>query len=338
MRIVITGASGNIGTALLRRLSAGGEHDLVGVARRAPGSAAPYDAASWHAVDVGSPEATDALTEVLREADAVVHLAWLIQPSHDRELLRRVNQGGTRAVLEATRRAGVPHLVHLSSIGAYATADGRWVDESWPTTGIPTSSYSVDKAACERLLDAVSDELAVARVRPTVVLQETAASEVSRLFLGPFVPPALIRPRLLRLTPWPRELAVQFVHADDVADALERILRSRATGAFNLAAEPVIDSDGFRATFGGVAPPAPPGALRALVDLSWRARLQPTDPGWVDMALHSPLLLTDRARELGWVPRRMSTEALRSFVEALHRRSGGSGPVLHRRGRLHLAG
>lgn len=45
MRIVVTGASGNVGTALLRRLR--GEHELVGVVRRPPPPVAPYDGMRW---------------------------------------------------------------------------------------------------------------------------------------------------------------------------------------------------------------------------------------------------------------------------------------------------
>ena len=74
VRIVITGASGNVGTALLRRL-AGAGHDLVGVCRRPPGLVAPYDAATWHSLDLADDSAERELTEVFRGADAVVHLA-----------------------------------------------------------------------------------------------------------------------------------------------------------------------------------------------------------------------------------------------------------------------
>src|SRR5690242_20686479 len=177
-RIVVTGASGNLGTALLRRLVVG-QHTVVGISRRRPPAVAPYATAEWVVADLARPGVREELVPVFRGADAVVHLAWLIQPSHDREALRCTNQDGTRAVAEAARDAGVRSLVHLSSIGTYAAAPGRTVDESWDHTGIPTSSYSVDKAACELLLDGLEDELSIARVRPTLVLQEDAASEIS---------------------------------------------------------------------------------------------------------------------------------------------------------------
>ena len=56
MRVVIVGASGNVGTALLRQLATDATvTSVVGVARRAPDRVppAPYDIASWHSLDIG---------------------------------------------------------------------------------------------------------------------------------------------------------------------------------------------------------------------------------------------------------------------------------------------
>jgi nucleoside-diphosphate-sugar epimerase len=281
--------------------------------------------------DVAASGAAAELTTAFRGADAVVHLAWLIQPSHDREALRRTNQDGTRAVAEAARAAAVRHLVHLSSIGTYAAAPGRTVDESWAHTGIPTSSYSVDKAWCENLLDGFEDDLAVTRVRPTLVLQEDAASEISRYFLGRLVPVSVLNRPLLRVGPWPAALAVQFVHADDVAAAISLILRAGAAGAFNVASDPPVDRDVFRGLFGGVGPSVPKPVLRAAATLTWRAHLQPTDAGWIDLGFDLPLMRTDRLRGLGWTPTRSGPEVLRSFLAALQSRAGGSGPLLYPR-------
>src|SRR6476659_8370656 len=125
MRIVVTGLSGNLGTALLRRLLADGGHELVGVVRRPPGDDQPYRGASWVSLDVAQEGAAHRLREVFAGADAVVHLAWGFQPSHVPEYLDRVGIEGTRAVLRAADAAGVGHLVHMSSLGVYSPAPRR---------------------------------------------------------------------------------------------------------------------------------------------------------------------------------------------------------------------
>jgi UDP-glucose 4-epimerase len=331
MRIVITGASGNVGTALLLKLGASGRHDLVGVSRRPPPAVAPYSWAEWATTDIGGPDAARALTEVFAGADAVVHLAWLIQPSHQRAVMIRTNQDGTAAVARAAVAAGVKHLVHQSSIGAYGPGPGRTVDESWPTTGIASSSYSVDKAAAESIVTRAQADLVLSRIRPGLIFQDAAASEVTRYFLGPLVPTNLLRRGVLRFAPFPDSLAFQVVHADDVAAAISLVLDQRVAGAFNVAAPPRIDRAVFQEIFGGVGPAMPPAVLRAFASATWRARLQPTEPGWIDLAAQVPFMKTDRIEALGWSPSRRGDEVLGRFVDAMGRAAGRPGPLLHRR-------
>jgi UDP-glucose 4-epimerase len=342
MRIVITGATGNVGTALLRVLTEdpAESHQLVGISRRPGPVEPPYEAVEWVRADLATPAATEVLAAAFAGADAVVHLAWLIQPSYDRELLRRTNQGGTARVIEAVQRAGVPHLVHFSSIGVYSPArDAQPVSEDYPHDGVPSSRYSVDKAAAEALLDRFEDSLAgtsitVTRMRPGVILQAAAASEIARYFLPKAVPLRLLRQSLLPLVPLPASFHLQFVHAEDVARAVRLVLRHRAGGAFNVVTEPVVDRDSWRSMFGGVAPAVPVPVLRALVHASWAMHLQPVDPGWIDLAANVPVLSTDRIRELGWQPQRSAEQVLRELIEAMREGRGTGSPALAPRASL----
>jgi nucleoside-diphosphate-sugar epimerase len=243
--------------------------------------------------------------------------------------MRRVNYKGTVAVRDAAVAAEVPHLVHQSSVGAYSPGPGRWVDEDWPTNGVPTSTYSVDKADAERLMDEVEHALTVTRMRPALIFQDAAASEVARYFLGPLVPRRLLRRSLFRLVPLHPALAFQCVHADDVAAALELVIRRRPGGAFNVAAGPLLDRAAWREVFGGVGPPAPPRLVRALAAVTWRARLQQTEPGWVDLAANVPYLRTDRLHQLGWSPTHDARDVLGSFLDAMGRGAGHPGPLLY---------
>jgi hypothetical protein len=66
-----------------------------------------------------------------------------------------------------------------------------------------------------------------------------------------------------------------------------------------------------------------------LTSATWHLRLQPTPPGWLDLALSVPLMSTERARrELGWEPRRSASEALLELLEGLREGSGMSTPPL----------
>src|SRR3954471_18452896 len=145
LKVAVTGASGNVGTALLRRLTAptSGVAEVRGLARRRPPDIPPYDRVRWHLADLGETRSEHELTPFLDGVDAVVHLAWALQPGRQPERLHRVNVEGTRRVVRGGVAAGVQHVVHMSSLGAYAPgAAEQKVAEDWPTTGIPTSQYS----------------------------------------------------------------------------------------------------------------------------------------------------------------------------------------------------
>ena len=277
---------------------------------------------------------TDDLVPHLRGADAAVHLAWLIQPSRQPEVMHRVNVLGSRRVFQAVLDAAVPILVHASSVGTYsAGSKHRLVDESWPRDGIPTSAYSRDKAQVEAILDTLEAEhpqLRIVRLRPALIFQRRAASEVTRYFLGRFVPARLVRPGVLPVLPLPAGLATQGVHVDDVAAAyLAALLNDDARGAYNIAAQPVLDGLRLGALFGSRPVGVPPWLVRGLVELTWRMRLQPTDPGWVDLAMRSPLMAVDRAgTELGWSAQRAATDALRELVDGIRDHAGDATPAL----------
>src|SRR3954449_1015392 len=220
MRVVVIGATGNAGTSLLEALAREDRIDeVVGVARRAP--EARLEKVTWQKADISDPN-TD-LAVVMRGADCVVHLAWLIQPSRDESITHATNVEGSQRVFDAAARANVPALVYASSVGAYAPGPkDRAVDESWPTTGIASSFYSRHKAEVEAMLDRFEHEhpsVRVVRLRPGLIFKRQAASEIRRYFIGPFLPSPLVHPRLIPVFPAPDGLRFQAVHSHDVGDA-----------------------------------------------------------------------------------------------------------------------
>ena len=240
-------------------------------------------------------------------------------------------------MVAACLRAKVGHLVVASSVGAYtAVDDDEPRDESWPTDGIPTSHYAVDKAAQERVLDDAEEAgLAVARVRPALVFDSDAGAEITRLFLGALVPPPLLRPGALPVLPVPAGLRLQVVHGEDLADAYLRILLRRATGAFNIAGEPVLRGDDLAEVPDHGRPvTVPPAALRPLFSLAYQARAVAADPGWLDMGMSVPVMDTGRARsELEWQPRHEAKDTLRELLTGMAEGQGTGSPQMRPRER-----
>jgi len=328
MRAVVVGASGNVGTSLLETLAAEERvKSVVGLARRRP--RAEFPKAEWVEADIE----TDDLESRFRGADAVVHLAWRIQPSHDLPALRHTNVGGSERVFRAVAAAGVPALVYASSVGVYSPGPkDRCVDESWPREGIATSFYGRHKAEVERLLDRFEKEqpaVRVVRMRPALIFKREAASGVRRLFLGPLLPSPLVRRALIQLLPAVPKLRFQAVHSRDVAEAYRLAVVSDVSGPYNLAADPVLDGPTLARIFDARAVRVPAAILRGAAGLSWRLRLQPTPAGWVDLGLGVPLLDRGRAAsELGWRPRRGADEALLELAEGIRTGAGLETPPL----------
>ena len=328
MRLVVVGATGNVGTSLLRVAADDPAiESVVGVARRRPGLELPK--VEWAQANVEH----DDLLPHFRGAHAVVHLAWRIQPSHDLAALRRTNVDGSERVFRAVAEAGVRNLVYASSIGAYSPGPkDRTIDESWPTEGLLSSFYSRHKSAVERLLDAFEREqpgVRVVRLRPALIFKREAAAGIRRLFAGPLLPSPLLRRPFIPLFPNVPRLRFQAVHSIDVGEAYRLAVTSDARGAFNIAAEPVLDPPVLARLLGSRLAPFKGTTLRGVAALTWHLHLQPTPPGWVDLALGVPLLDTSRARrELGWEPRYRADEAFLELLEGMREGAGLDTPPL----------
>lgn len=328
MKVVVTGATGNVGTALVRRLGESASVDVIlGVARRPPNLSAPKT--DWVIANV----ARDDLRVHFHDADAVVHLAWLFQPTHRPQVTWDNNVFGTVRVLEAARAARVGTLVVASSVGAYSPNRGDdLVDETWPTHGCSPAAYSREKAYVERLLDAFearNPDCRLVRMRPAFIFQKISATQQRRLFAGPLLPGSLVRPRLLPLLPFPQGLRFQALHADDAAEAYRLAVVGDIHGAFNLTADPDIRADDVAALMRARVGSVPPGLVRGALRLAWTSHLVPASPDLFDLVMQLPLMSSQRARdELGWSPRMSSRDAIQEFLTGLQTAADAPTPPL----------
>ncbi|MGH4031161.1 NAD-dependent epimerase/dehydratase family protein [Actinomycetota bacterium Odt1-20B] len=329
-RVIVTGATGNVGTSVVRQLADDPRvASIVGLARRVPDWSPPKT--HWESADLADE---GSLAELFRGADAVVHLAWRFQPARDPALTWRTNVLGGVRVLHAVAAAAVPALVHSSSVGAYSPGPkDRTVDESWPTHGWPEAAYCREKAYLERALDAFEQahrEIRVVRMRPAFLFKEESASEQRRLFGGRFLSGQLARPHLLPLLPDIPGLRVQTLHTDDAARAFVTAALGDARGPFNLAAEPALDAHVLGELFHSRSVPVPRKAARSALAAAYGLHLVPTSPQLFDAVLRLPLMDCSRARTvLDWQPRRTALEAVEEVLHGMREGSGAPTAPLH---------
>ena len=160
MKVLVTGATGFVGSVLVPELVS--RYGAAAVdAFVLPGDAPP---ASWRDAGVrvidGDIADADAVRAAAAGRDRVVHLAGFISYwKGDADRLRRVNEDGTRAVVEAALAAGVERLVHVSSVGAVGFhPDGRPADETTPFNWPPDILYMASKRRGQDIVEAAVRE------------------------------------------------------------------------------------------------------------------------------------------------------------------------------------
>jgi UDP-glucose 4-epimerase len=298
--VVITGVSGFLGQAVLRRLaSSPAVGQLVGLDIREPGFRPR--GMQFHLVDVAGSD----LEPLFDNADVLVHLAGVHDAIPDEELMARVNVGGTRRVLEAAAAAGVSKVVLVSSAAVY----GAWpnnpvpLTEDAPLRPNPGFPLGVHKAELERLLA----EWALARpsvtttvLRPATVLGARADHALARM----------IRARV-PLTVGGSVAPVQFVHEDDATEAVALAVERDLPGVYNVAADGWLTRDELRALVGRkVQPSVGPEVMERALRRLFRAGLVDVPPSEVPYLVHPWVVAIDRLRSAGWNPRHTNEEAV----------------------------
>jgi nucleoside-diphosphate-sugar epimerase len=325
LTVAITGPTGDIGRALLRRLDTAPEVDkVVGMARRQFNPAElGLEKTEYRQGDILEP---DSIANLVEGADVLVHLAFIILGGHDET--RRINLTGTRNVFDAAVSSGVKRFVYTSSVAAY----GFHEDNPQPLTedvlpkGTDDFYYSAQKAELERELHRMVDgtEVETYVFRPCVVAGPDALTLVeammTQLQLGGRLPQITTFlntvPFLKPVLPDPGS-PFQLVHHDDVAQALVASITGRGEpGIYNLAAEGTIGVSDLASALGWYSVPIPNLAVEVTAEVISRIPFAPAELSWIN-ALRVPVLMdTQKAREkLGWVPAHDTRETLAQTVE-----------------------
>lgn len=317
VRYLITGGSGYIGSRLVGHLSGRPETEAIVVADvRPPASFRPKT--SYAALDVRDKAGALELFERERPG-CVVHLAFLLNPIHDEAAMYDVDVNGTQNVLEAASAADVQHVLVTSSTTAYgAFADNPVpLTEDDPVRGAPGFSYARDKAESDRLCQLWAlqhPERVMTIVRPCIVFGPDVDNYIVRLWLRqPF--------RADFGTP---DQPMQFVHVDDLADALIRLLEGRYGGVFNVAADGYLSVVEAADLLGLKPRRVPYGLMKRIAAALWRARVSEAPAGQLEFVIHPWVASNAKLKQAtGWVPRWTSREVFELTMRAKGKLAAG---------------
>jgi UDP-glucose 4-epimerase len=254
--------------------------------------------------------------------DVLVHLAFILNPTHDEELAYSVDVNGTHNVLEAAAAAGTGQVLVTTSGVAYGAFPDNPVPltEDDPVRGVPGFTYARDKTESDRLCQlwaATHPERIMTIVRPCIVFGPNVDNYLVRLWTKqPFAADAGTIDR-----------DIQFVHEDDVVEGITALLLGRHAGAYNVAGDGLMTNRECAELIGTPIRKMPLRVYRGLARVMWKLRQAEAPPGAVDFALHSWLLSNEKLkRTTGWQPKYTSRETFEITMRA-HGKLGPATPA-----------
>ncbi len=225
MKVFVTGGTGFIGQALVRRLCDRGDQVVVLV--RSPERAGALQEMGA-TLAVGALDDVGALRTAMSGADAVLHVAGLYKvgiPESDRPAMYDANIRGTERVLDAAIAEGIPKIVYVSTVNVFGNTKGRVVDETYRRDEADgfLSYYDETKFRAHQVAeDRIAKGAPIVIAMPSGVYGPGDHSEIGTQL-------DQLRQGKLRARSFP-ELGFSFVYVDDVADGIVLTLDRGAIG------------------------------------------------------------------------------------------------------------
>jgi UDP-glucose 4-epimerase len=326
MRYLITGGSGYIGTRLVELLARREDTEKIVIADVVPPRGGYRPKTEFERVDVRDRPAVHA---ALRRAnpDVLVHLAFILNPVHDEGVMYDVDVNGTHNVLEAAAEVGIRQVLVTTSGVAYGAFpdNPEPITEDWPVRGVARFSYARDKTESDRIVQLWAlqhPDVVTTIVRPCIVYGPNVDNYLVRLWSDA---PAIADVGNL-------DSHTQFVHEDDVVEAISRLLLGKHAGQFNLAADGLMTRRECAELLDTRVIRMPVWLYRRLAKLAWRLRQSEAPGGGIDFELYPWILSNEKVKKtLDWTPRYTSREtfliAMRAQGKLEADASNGVSPV-----------
>ncbi len=257
----------------------------------------------YETADVRSPSLCKLLER--HAVSVVVHLAAVVAPGRQssRRLEYEIDVLGTKNVVEACLAMGVRQLVYLSSGAAYGYHPDNPIQlrETDPLRGNEAFAYAWHKRLVEQyLLEQRGEhpELAQLVLRPGTILGETVASPITALFERPII-----------IGVRGSDAPFVLIWDDDVAACIEKGIRERRSGVYNLAGDGTVPLREIARRLGKRYLPLPAAVLAGVLRVLHATRLSARGPEQVDFLRYRPVLSNQRLKsEFGFTPT-LSSEA-----------------------------
>lgn len=305
--------SGYLGTRLIQRFRKRDDiGDIAGIDLKPPSAkGAALESAAFYPTDIRDPAVADLMSS--HKADTLFHLAFVAQPIQDRKKMRNIDINGAQNVLAAAKKAGVRHVIAISSTLAYGAHpdNPEKLTEEAPLRSNKTFRYGHFKAVTDQMIQdfaTQNPDMTITILRPCTVFGPHIDNYVSRMLSLP-----------VTICVKGYDPQVQFVHEDDFVDVCEVAMEKRLPGAFNITGNGALNIARIAEILGTRVVPVQSWLLYPVMESLWRMRFPRTEVsrGYLDY-IRYPFVADNRKAKtiLGFTPCYTSQQVLKQMIKA----------------------
>ena len=307
--VAITGVNSYFASTILPRLQADPEVERIVGIDVAPWKGG-YDKVDFHREDVRSTR----IAGILRGADVVYHLAFVVGEIQDKDRTYDINLNGSRNVFKACVENGVGKVIYTSSMTVYGSHPNNPLGftETSPLARNDDSYYNTSKVEVERLVEAFFQG------HPEITLTILRVA----LLCGPRIDNMFSRLWSMKIggLPMGRQAHNQLIHEEDLGEALYRVFQQDVPGVYNVTADDAVPTAWCFREAGVRVVPLPTALLRGVANLAFKLRLFPAGGGWASLGEYTIYGSSEKfKRATGWRPRYTSEQAFRDYLQARQR-------------------
>ena len=304
--VAVTGINSYFAGTVLPKLEADPEIErIVGVDIK------PMKAKSgktdFHLEDVRSPN----IKSLFQGVDTVLHLAFIVEEIHDKKKTHEINVEGSMYVFRACVECGVRKVVYPSSTASYGSHPDNPIGmtEEYPLKANEDSYYSSDKLAVELFMKEFFKDhpgIVLTVFRPPVIVGPNLSNFAADVFT-----------RKVSFCIRERDPKIQFLHEEDLGEALYLAIKKDIPGTFNIAADDHSTMRSMTRISGTRLIKLPSWVLKPLANLFFALRLERGSQGWVSLMEHPVVVNNEKFKKVsGWQPRYATEEAFRNFLQS----------------------
>lgn len=311
MRILITGSTGYLGSRAVNMLGGLQDAEIFGIDINPPKQASHYKV-----FRTGSVTDADAMERIFEAArpEVAVHLAFAVNPLHNRDREEEIDREGTRIFLAECDRHRVRRMVMLSSVAAY----GAFPDADHPLTegskvrGVYGYAYSWMKAETDKMVQEYQrthPDCEVVTLRPCLFIGPNTHNAFFDVLKYPIVPQ-------IREKGAVRDPDMQFIHEDDMAECLvAAVVKPGLKGIYNVAGEGTLKFSELVHLYGKHSIGVPFWLLKPAAKLLWYSRISKAPADQLEFIRYTWIMDNSKMKRELYVPKVESREAFRQFAE-----------------------